>query len=304
MYTFSKTSLLIAAILCLVTQIKAQDLKDLFEIGHYRFRTGIEDVNGVLDSMEVDNAPIVPGVGIYSNGIFPGADPDNGANIRTPDLSTLYDDEFAVQLEFTITELDGETRPIVILGQNDQYLGFEVRSNNTYAFIYNKTQRLPVPGVTADLNTHGLTIIHNSVTDITEFYFGNSLIGMVNAPLAREDDDGRITNVNNAIAQSYLGYWSNLWIYGSEDITAVRDHILENTLSLAPNPATETLNITAEDRRIKNWSIYNASGHRVVSGNYQQEMQIDIRHLKPGIYFLQLKDEEGRTMVSKQFVRM
>jgi hypothetical protein len=298
-----KSLLLIAALNFFTAHMKAQDLKDLFAIGHYRFRTGLEDVNGVLDSVEVDNAPIVQGVGIYSNGIFPGSDPENGANIRTPQLSTLYDDEFAVELEFAITNLDGETRPIGILGQNDKYLGFEVRSDNTFAFIYNKTQRLPVPGVTADLSTHGITIIHNSVTDHTEFYFGSTLVGTTDVPLVRSDGDGRITNVNSTTAQSYLGYWSNLFIYGSEDITAVRDHLLENAITLSPNPASESVKISAADVRVASWNICDAVGHVVLSGKFESEMQIDLRQLESGIYFLRLLDSNTRMMVGKKFVK-
>lgn len=304
MATCLKTLLVPVVLLCLLVPINAQDLKHLFEIAHYRLRTGAEDVNGVLDSMELDNAPIVPFQGVYSNGIYPGTDPENGANIRTPQVSSLYDDEFAIVLEFTISAIDGETRPIVILGQNDQYLGFEVRSDDTYAIIYNKTHRLAVPGLTPDLAIHELTIIHNQLTSHTEFYLGSTLIGELNVPLEREKDDGRITNANAALSRSFLGYWSNLFIYGSEDITAIRDHILEKAIRLTPNPANEFLLINAEDRRIKTWMILNASGQHVSKGNYQRDMQIDIRDLAPGMYFLQLLDEEGRNMVTRKFVRM
>ena len=72
------------------------------------------------------------------------------------------------------------------------------------------------------------------------------------------------------------------------------------SITLFPNPVSETLFITAEGTQIENISIYSISGQRVIS-EIASTNQLDVSGLKAGLYFAEIATSEGQRM--QKFVK-
>ena len=73
--------------------------------------------------------------------------------------------------------------------------------------------------------------------------------------------------------------------------------------NLYPNPASEKLNISLQTAYTKKGVIYNALGTQILTFQFKnQNTQVDITTLKPGIYFVKVQLETGQMGV-KKFVK-
>jgi hypothetical protein len=82
------------------------------------------------------------------------------------------------------------------------------------------------------------------------------------------------------------------------------DKVLENNISIFPNPADDQLNIITMgtyDANITTYQIYNLSGRLVQTGGLQASNKINISGLNTGIYILRMSDTER--VVMKRFVK-
>ncbi len=306
MSTFIKTLSAIVPLLLIFISVQGQDLKHLYQIAHYRLVNSTQDLEGNLDSMELDNAPYDGTSGVYSNGIYPGTDPKTGSYIRTPDVESLYDPEFAILLVFKLDQLDGETRPVVVLGESARYLGLEVRYDNKFTMLFNNNQHIVIDGITAAPTWYEVAILHNQSTQTTEFYLSGDLVGTLNGALNREENDGRISNINPSTAQAFKGHWQNLFIYGSEEITALKESLKENdNLAVFPNPASTQIYFHDVDLRAAQWTIRDMNGMPIRSGDINDiKGGLDIRGFIPGSYMLQLRDAAGKPVAKKRFIKV
>lgn len=74
-------------------------------------------------------------------------------------------------------------------------------------------------------------------------------------------------------------------------------------IKLYPNPATDVLHISSGNANLKSGIIFNAVGQEVIAVLIKnQEGQVDIRRLNPGIYFVRIELESGYVVV-KKFVK-
>ena len=74
----------------------------------------------------------------------------------------------------------------------------------------------------------------------------------------------------------------------------------ENTLTLYPNPAMETLYIKIN--RKSSYSIFDINGKLVETGKVEQgKNKLDIQNYQTGIYFLQIKNDLG--YVTKKIIK-
>ena len=64
------------------------------------------------------------------------------------------------------------------------------------------------------------------------------------------------------------------------------NNIIENKISVWPNPVKNTLHISDYDTSIK-YYIYNISGKKIISG--ENKDTINTSSLNPGIYFIKLE---------------
>ena len=75
----------------------------------------------------------------------------------------------------------------------------------------------------------------------------------------------------------------------------------EATFSIAPNPATNFLNIVASPEFSEGSSIavYNNLGQKVLSAHLNQQAQIDVSNLAKGVYFVQINSKSGFSATQK-----
>ena len=67
------------------------------------------------------------------------------------------------------------------------------------------------------------------------------------------------------------------------------------SISINPNPVSETLFVTSEGRPIQSISVYSITGERVLS-EIATTNQIDVSGLKAGLYFAEIATSEGKSM--------
>lgn len=103
---------------------------------------------------------------------------------------------------------------------------------------------------------------------------------------------------------SSFGMYNTNPPYSCDDILQVNEIEFENSLSLSPNPATNQITIDSKQYTKGEIEIFDVMGKQV--GNRQSAVsnktQIDISFLKKGVYFLQVKSENGKAV--KKFVKL
>lgn len=74
-------------------------------------------------------------------------------------------------------------------------------------------------------------------------------------------------------------------------VLSTKNNILENNISLYPNPATDYIYLK-NLKNIESYIIFDSSGRIVLQGKFN-ENKIDIRNLSLGIYTLQIKEKDS-----------
>lgn len=86
----------------------------------------------------------------------------------------------------------------------------------------------------------------------------------------------------------------------NEVVTGIND--LLSGLSIYPNPATSEVNILHESLNISKVKVYSTSGKVVISEELNTS-KLDVSQLKPGIYMIQVIDENAGVSVMTKFVK-
>jgi len=105
-----------------------------------------------------------------------------------------------------------------------------------------------------------------------------------------------------AVKQDLCGTikWDTVMVF--EDAVGVKDMSLLR-LQISPNPCDQLLNISRVQKTVS-YSLVNAVGQRLQIGSLEQgENAISTSELSPGIYYLQLIGDEGRSVTKKIFVQ-
>lgn len=84
------------------------------------------------------------------------------------------------------------------------------------------------------------------------------------------------------------------------DATASVDEQLQETLTLYPNPARNTIILKSSDTSLTTFEIFDASGKKVTGGDLIASKRIDISQFKTGIYFI--KCSGRNTQYSQRFI--
>ncbi|MGB4847430.1 MAG: T9SS type A sorting domain-containing protein [Saprospiraceae bacterium] len=107
-------------------------------------------------------------------------------------------------------------------------------------------------------------------------------------------DDRQVLSSNITEDEIYIGVQGGVWKRALSELTlsGTSDPKRKLSLSISPNPVNDFLNITINDDDIANeihLSLYDAKGTLVKSlfENNQNNIQMDIRKIPSGIYFLQ-----------------
>lgn len=82
--------------------------------------------------------------------------------------------------------------------------------------------------------------------------------------------------------------------------TAVKDYENNNIVSLYPNPATNFINITLNERKISTIHVLNVIGRRIASfnvdANKSNQLRVPLDNVADGIYLLQFADNSGKVL--------
>lgn len=286
---------------------KAQDLSGLFPFAHYPLINTPNDALGFQNAIQLYHTVYEGDNGVYFNGKHPAIDPD-GAFARTYFMSALDDSKFAVQVEFKIDDFDGQVRCIVVCGLTTlkEYLGLFILESNKFSILLSNGEFLNLPDINPQENIwYKYTMIYDTISNNAKFYLGSNLIESANHQLVRNPGDAFVTNYYLPAGYPLEGNWRNLRIYGSEEITALEDELNRaSRISVLPNPATESIIINAEDFQFNKWNICNEVGQTLLHGIYKQDEQIDLQDIIPGNYYIQLLDDKGMVIATKQFVKI
>ncbi len=71
-------------------------------------------------------------------------------------------------------------------------------------------------------------------------------------------------------------------------------------INVSPNPATNKVTVSSNDLIIENLSLFNQQGQLLKEAYHTSEM--DISNFSPGIYFLQIKIQDG--VVTKKIIKI
>ncbi len=98
--------------------------------------------------------------------------------------------------------------------------------------------------------------------------------------------DGDVSNPNGS---------RDMWIVKLASITGLSNYKYENAFRIYPNPTSGILNIDiSRDESWNNIEICDITGNIVYSTSKLETTQIDVSNLTTGIYFIRLKNQNGR----------
>ncbi len=90
----------------------------------------------------------------------------------------------------------------------------------------------------------------------------------------------------------------------SDYVTSTNEVISEfsydNGIIIYPNPALDYIKVVLpNDRKIHKWEVLDHEGEKIIAGNGENINKIDISTLKSGLYYLEVIDDKGRSVVGK-----
>ena len=88
----------------------------------------------------------------------------------------------------------------------------------------------------------------------------------------------------------------------NEKNTSGIENIYSNRISIFPNPASDIINVTTENKQPKQLSIFNRNGQLCISSGLKENIKIDISNLDEGVYFLKIKDKG--IISTKRFIKI
>ncbi|EDM45569.1 hypothetical protein SCB49_07167 [unidentified eubacterium SCB49] len=106
-----------------------------------------------------------------------------------------------------------------------------------------------------------------------------------------------ITNTDNTLQLTITNNNADVAIYSSVAVLGI-NHFSKTTLTIYPNPATNSITIETQSASIKRVEIYSINGQLL---NTTEETTIDVSNLRQGSYFLKI--HSGNDFIYKQFLK-
>lgn len=156
----------------------------------------------------------------------------------------------------------------------DSYEGFTFGTYNIYRSINDGEFEL-LKEVASNLTSYtDKNVVANSVAYQIE---------VVNPNGCGESSNGRILQ--------YTSSKSNVARIGA--VTGIEDDLLDNIVSISPNPTSNFIHIDFNKTLSGNYSVTNLAGKKVWEGNFDSSFRINLRDYKSGIYFLKIMTADG-----------
>jgi len=175
MKAYNTLGIILIIVIFQTSLIHSQDLSNLTLIAHYPLSSTANDTTGNYGSMDLTNTPFQDG-GIYCNGIYAGGDPD-ACDARTPDITALNFESFAVSAMFKMDDPTDQRRPVFVCGRNYKWCCTFVDPDSTAGLGYSGTYyAAQSSGVKFTLGAwHEITFTHDSTEGIGKLYLDNIL---------------------------------------------------------------------------------------------------------------------------------
>ena len=115
-----------------------------------------------------------------------------------------------------------------------------------------------------------------------------------NEPTLETNPDYSIQFANTGIWESATGY-NNLMQTITLNTLGVEDALLDNDLSIYPNPASDFITIKLKNSDKKKVQIYNIVGQLVEEVSISNNQKLDISKLSSGVYFVSINNNKSYT---------
>ncbi|NHZ86344.1 MAG: T9SS type A sorting domain-containing protein [Planctomycetia bacterium] len=109
------------------------------------------------------------------------------------------------------------------------------------------------------------------------------------------------TDTSEIVSRDLVGFLRNagsisIGAYESDSILSVNDEVFNNSVSIIPNPTSDTFTINLNGNILDSAIIYNQLGQQVkeIITN-----KVDISNLADGIYYMKITSKSGKTTAKK-----
>jgi Concanavalin A-like lectin/glucanases superfamily len=126
-------------------------------VAYYPLTADLNDATGKNAPLSVQNAMLIPDVGLFSNGIHTGSS-TGGSVITTPELSELTLDAFTISVQFNVPDQWDNTNPVFVGGDLGRWVIYKLMPDGSIKLGYNNSQAVDCT-VTYQLNTWHEAII-------------------------------------------------------------------------------------------------------------------------------------------------
>lgn len=188
-----------------------------------------------------------------------------------------------------ITSSDAPQNPTLIINLDYSFEGIGACNTFTGNFVYSAGEDAYYHENFVVTNLECETNDYNSFEDLYFSYFDDSIDEYLTMYISISGE--LIAQVSSTPGFGMV--FQDTPFLGINDLDLVE-------LSISPNPTTNTLFITSENLEIKQLSVFNISGQKVMEIK-EATSEIDVSPLQSGIYFLEINSEEG--IAIKKFVK-
>ncbi|MCB0687907.1 MAG: T9SS type A sorting domain-containing protein [Saprospiraceae bacterium] len=267
---------------------------DLTLISDFPMTVDGSDQLGVHQDLEITNAPLIPGTGLYSQG---HEDRDTFNQILGR-FFKLDPDNFYLSIDVRLDSIEDDPyqnfRDLFVLGLGWRWLAPAYSPSSKTFILYHNNWKL-VPDFTQSFvygQWYEIGLSHNKASGLVQMFVDRKLIGEAVLDL----DTGGDLSFGlwcNCGPDPMRGYWRNLRIYGEQEgATASRNEKNSLGINMYPNPVQDQLYIELDDWSRKKQSfirIYRSDGLLIYRENITDQtglIKINTQNWLPGVYHI------------------
>jgi hypothetical protein len=119
-------------------------------------------------------------------------------------------------------------------------------------------------------------------------------------------DGGAEMGRTNSKGEIHDSAWIGYPIFPDVSIKDTNSSTLEKksfkSYLVFPNPTTSTLTISVQSNHDLSYSLFDLDGQRILSGDFNTKIQLDVSELNRGMYFLRIEDIKGGSVVTRKVI--
>lgn len=143
-----------------------------------------------------------------------------------------------------------------------------------------------------------VTLPNNAIITGNDLSYNETTGAIETSPVTNTNGVNWLSKLPNG---EYIGWNASAAIWTTQVISGL-NNLLEESLCVYPNPATNQLFIQTNGTAVSEVNIYNTTGSLVNQTNQPQTKSIDISQLANGVYIAEIKTKEASVM--RRWVKM